>query len=316
MQGPCGLGVRTEELAMTVFSEQNATSATSAVVAPAPAMGTDVERVEHQLEELEKLNEQLTEEQAWAPPLDYALPKDFLLSVVIPVYNEAATIACVIAQLRHLPLPVELVIVDDRSTDGTRDILRRYENDADVRIIYKPQNEGKGAALRTGFSQVRGQVVVVQDADLEYDPRDLARLVRPIVENRADVVYGSRYLGDRNEPEEFRLRRGRDRSPLHRCGNRLLTCVSNCFTGLRLTDMETCYKAFRRDVIQRIELQQERFGFEPEITAKIARRGLRVCETPISYHPRGYAEGKKIRLRDAVNALFCIVQYGVWERGG
>jgi glycosyltransferase involved in cell wall biosynthesis len=283
--------------------------------APAAERDGDLERVERSLDELELLTEEAARDEAYvAPPLDYPLPTGFLLSVVIPVYNEEATIERVISRLRALPIPLELVIVDDHSTDGTRELLRRYENDADVRIVYKPQNEGKGAALRTGFSEARGDVVVVQDADLEYDPRDLVRLIRPIVEDRGDVVFGSRYLDDRNESEEFRRRRQRDFSLLHRLGNGVLTCASNCFTGLKLTDMETCYKAFRREVIQRIELQQDRFGFEPEITAKVARRGHRVCEIPISYQPRTYAEGKKIGLRDALQAFSCIVQYGVWER--
>jgi glycosyltransferase involved in cell wall biosynthesis len=277
---------------------------------------SDLERVEHSLDELERLSEQLTREPAFAvAPRDYDLPPGFLLSVVVPVYNEQATIGTVIERLRALPLPLEMVIVDDSSTDGTRDVLRQYENDPAFQIIYKRQNKGKGAALRTGFANARGDVVAVQDADLEYDPRDLVRLVRPLVEGRAEVVYGSRYLEDRHESDEFRRRRVCDRSRLHRLGNAALTWVSNCFTGQRLTDMETCYKVFRREVIQAIELQQDRFGFEPEITAKIARRRDRVVELPISYTPRGYAQGKKIRFRDAVNTLYCIVQYGVWERG-
>jgi glycosyltransferase involved in cell wall biosynthesis len=268
------------------------------------------------LDDLEKLAARLDADHEFtvAAP-EYVLPEGFLLSVVIPVYNEAATIARVIERLRLLRLPLEMVIVDDRSTDGTRELLRRYEEDADVRIVYKPVNEGKGAALRTGFAQARGDVVVVQDADLEYDPRDLVRLVRPIVEGRAEVVYGSRYLDDAGECDEFRRRRLRDRSPLHRFGNGALTWASNRFTGLRLTDMETAYKAFRRDVIQSLSLHQDRFGFEPEVTARLARRGVRIAEAPVSYRPRGYAEGKKIGFRDALNTLYCIVRYGVWDRG-
>jgi glycosyltransferase involved in cell wall biosynthesis len=274
-----------------------------------------LDRVERSLDELEKLAKQLASEESYAvAPLDYELPPGFLLSVVIPVYNEEATIASLIHRLRRLPLPLEMVVVDDRSSDRTRAVLRRYEPDPDTQIIYKPQNEGKGAALRTGFAHAQGDVVVVQDADLEYDPRDLVRVIRPIVEGKADVVYGSRYLADSQGSEEFRSRRRRDGSWLHRLGNAALTGASNLFTGLRLTDMETCYKAFRRDVIQRIELVQDRFGFDPEITAKIARRKVRVCETPISYVPRTYAEGKKIGLRDALKTLYCIVQYGIWER--
>jgi glycosyltransferase involved in cell wall biosynthesis len=290
-------------------------SAESAQTEPLPLLEQPtLERFERSLDELEKLAEQLSCEESYAvAPLDYQLPPGFLLSVVIPVYNEEATIAPLIHRLRRLPLPLEMVIVDDRSTDRTRAVLRRYEADRDMRIIYKPQNEGKGAALRTGFAHAQGDVVVVQDADLEYDPRDLARVIQPIVEGKADVVYGSRYLADSGNAE-FRTRRRRDGSWLHRIGNAALTGASNLFTGLRLTDMETCYKAFRRDVIQRIELMQDRFGFDPEITAKIARRKVRVCETPISYVPRTYAEGKKIGVRDALQTLYCIVQYGIWER--
>ncbi len=291
-------------IAMTVAADRPQTLEASSATETFPQ-----ERVERSLDALEQLGSALVE------PDRFVAPPGFLLSVVIPVYNEEATIVQVIESLRALPLPVELLIIDDCSTDGTRNILRRYENDEDIRIVYKPKNEGKGAALRTGFALARGDVVVVQDADLEYDPRDLPRLVQPIIEGRADVVYGSRYLSDRHESAEFRQRRQRDPSLVHWLGNALLTWASNCFTGLRLTDMETCYKAFRRDVIQRIELQQDRFGFEPEVTAKIARHKYRVCETPISYRPRTYAEGKKIGIRDLFNALFCIVQYGVWERG-
>jgi glycosyltransferase involved in cell wall biosynthesis len=279
------------------------------------APSAELERVDQSLNELEILTEQLDDPNRTVELPDYPIPAGFLLSVVIPVYNEERTIAAVLNQVRRLPLPLEVVIVDDCSTDGTREILRRFANDRQVRVILKPQNEGKGAALRTGFAGARGDVVVVQDADLEYDPRDLVRLVRPIVEGKADVVYGSRYLDDRHESEAFRRRRRRDGSLVHRAGNALLTWASNCFTGLRLTDMETCYKAFRRDLLQRIELQQDRFGFEPEITAKIARCRVRVWETPVSYSPRSYAEGKKIGFRDGLQTLFCIVQYGVWERG-
>jgi len=231
----------------------------------------------------------------------YEVPESFKLSVVIPVFNEAATIREVLQRVRALGLPLELIVVDDCSTDGTREVLQSLAGRTDLRVILKDRNEGKGAALRTGFAAATGQVVVVQDADSEYDPRDLPAVIRPIVDEQADVVFGSRFLGAEQQ----------DHSSLHRLVNRLLTGSSNLLTGLRLTDMETCYKAFRRDVLQDLPLQQDRFGFEPEVTAKIARRRYRVQEVPIRYRPRSYAEGKKIGWRDAFNAFYCIVRYAL-----
>ena len=181
---------------------------------------------------------------------------------------------------------------------NTRGILKQLESTATVEAIYKRQNAGKGAALRDGFTQAIGDIVVVQDADVEYDPQDITRLIEPILRDEADVVYGSRFL---SKPQTSRL---------HRFGNWALTLASNWTTGLKLTDMETCYKAFRRDVLASLSLQQNRFGFEPEVTAKIARRGYRVVEVPISYRPRSYAEGKKIGIRDLLSTLWCIVRYG------
>jgi glycosyltransferase involved in cell wall biosynthesis len=207
----------------------------------------------------------------------------------------------VLARIAALPIPKEIIVVDDGSTDGTRKILNQYECACDIHLIFKPHNEGKGAALRTGFRRVTGDVIVVQDADLEYDPRDILPLVKPIVCNQADVVYGSRFLGQQPQRPSF----------VHRLGNRFLTAFSNRLTGLRVTDMETCYKAFRRDVVRSFEIEQPRFGFEPEVTAKVARRKFRVTEVPIRYSPRGYAEGKKIGLKDLFNALYCIVRYGL-----
>ena len=234
-------------------------------------------------------------------PLDMELPADFKLSVVIPVYNEEMTLRAIVGRVAVIPVPKEIILIDDCSTDGTREILKSLEQVSDLRVIYKPQNEGKGAALRTGFAAAQGDVVVVQDADLEYDPRDFPQLLKPILSGEADVVYGSRFLGNSQQ----------DPSWLHRFGNGLLTRASNLFTGLRLTDMETCYKAFRRDMLTGIEIRQDRFGFEPEVTAKLARRGARVSEIPISYDGRGYEEGKKIGLKDALNAFYCIVRYGL-----
>jgi glycosyltransferase involved in cell wall biosynthesis len=232
--------------------------------------------------------------------IDYALPAQFLLSVVVPVYNERETIGTVIGSLRQLPVPLEIVAVDDHSCDGTTALLRRLETQfPELQVVYKDQNEGKGAALRAGFGRARGDVVIVQDGDLEYDPRDIPRLLEPIVQGQADVVYGSRFLE----------RKWAGSSALHRCGNRALTLISNITTGLKLTDMETCYKAFRREVLAQINLEQDGFGFEAEVTAKVARGGWRVVEVPISYAARGWRQGKKIGLRDALNALYCVVRY-------
>jgi glycosyltransferase involved in cell wall biosynthesis len=227
-----------------------------------------------------------------------------LLSIVMPVYNERATIAAIIERVLAVPIPKELIVVDDGSTDGTRDILRsereRLANES-LRVIFQHKNQGKGAALRRGIAAAQGSYVVIQDADLEYDPQDYPLLLRPCLERQADVVYGSRFVG------------GSERRVLlfwHAVGNWLLTILSNAFTDLNLTDMETGYKLFRREVIQSIDLKQDRFGFEPEVTAKISHRGLRIYEVGITYNGRGYEEGKKIGWRDAVNAFFCIVRYG------
>ena len=231
----------------------------------------------------------------------YRLPPGFKLSVVMPVYNERQTIGEIVRRVQAVELPKELIIVDDASTDGTREMLAQLERQEDVRVFYHSANRGKGAALRTGLAQALGDVVVVQDADLEYDPQEYVRLIRPIVEGTADVVYGSRFLGGRAEHQLLR----------HRLANALLTRLSNFFTRLKLTDMETCHKVFRRSLLAGLELEQERFGIEPELTAKIARRGARVVEVPIGYRARSQAEGKKIKLRDAFNALYCIARYSL-----
>ncbi len=234
------------------------------------------------------------------PPLSFDPPHGFLLSIVIPVYNEMRTIEQVLDRVFALPVAKEVVVVDDCSVDGTAKFLRSMLSRPGLRVIFKERNQGKGAALRDGFAAVKGDIVVVQDADLEYDPRDIPKLLEAILLEGADVAYGSRYLFQSDDLSWF-----------HRLGNGLLTGASNLFTGLDLSDMETCYKAFKRSVIQKIRLKQDRFGFEPEITAKIARRKLKIHEVPIRYQARSYAEGKKIRLKDAVNALYCIARYGV-----
>lgn len=274
---------------------------------PAASPRTELEtatltRLTHCLEDLQRLADLLAVEDGYLPVTrDFTIPRDFKLSVVIPVYNEERTIRLVLTHVLALPIPKEVVIVDDASTDSTRRILKEYEAAHDVHIIYKPQNEGKGAALRTAFRRVSGDIVVVQDADLEYDPRDILPLIKPIVLGDADVVYGSRFLA--GAPQ--------DRSLVHRLGNALLTRLSNWTTGLDITDMETCYKAFHRDVLRSFEIRQPRFGFEPEVTARIARRGFRLYEVPIQYNPRSYAQGKKIGIRDLFSTLWCILRYAL-----
>lgn len=227
------------------------------------------------------------------------------LSVVIPCYNEYRTIKELVAAVKASPVKEkEIIIVDDCSTDGTKEVLSDLENAVD-KIIYHNVNKGKGAALRTGFKNVTGDIVIVQDADLEYDPQEYPRLISPIVEGKADVVYGSRFIG------------GEVRRVLyfwHMLGNRFLTFFSNMFTNLNLTDMETCYKVFRREVIQQIDIKENRFGFEPEITAKIAKKNLRVYEMGISYSGRTYTEGKKINWKDGFMAIYAILKYNLFCR--
>lgn len=259
---------------------------------------TMIGQLEARLEHLEDL---LTEEQRTTPKLGCELPAGFKLSVVIPVYNEERTIREVLARVAALPVPLDIIVVNDCSTDRTAELLASADSFPNVRVINKPRNEGKGAALRDGFALATGDVVVVQDADLEYDPSDILNLLPPLLAGQADVVYGSRFLHECPQDKSF----------VHRLGNWLLTTASNLFTGLRLTDMETCYKAFRREVIQEISIKQNRFGFEPEVTAKLARRRRRIVEAPIGYQARGYAEGKKIGLKDLFNAIWCIARYGL-----
>ncbi len=268
----------------------------------AAASDATVRRIEETLDRIDAMSQLLNFDPAYQiAPMEWELPAGFKLSVVIPVYNEQATLRTIVARVAGIPIPKEIILVDDCSTDATREILETLTQVQDICVIFKQKNEGKGAALRTGFAAARGDVVVVQDADLEYDPRDFPALLRPILEGEADVVYGSRFLHNAQQ----------DPSRLHRFGNGLLTWASNLFTRLKLTDMETCYKAFRRELLKNIDIRQDRFGFEPEVTAKLARRGARFTEVPISYDGRGYDEGKKIGLKDACNALYCIVRYGL-----
>lgn len=226
------------------------------------------------------------------------------VSVVMPVYNEAATIDEVVARVQAVPIEKEIIMIDDGSNDGTRhrltEIEKQYEN---VRVILHPHNRGKGAALRTGFDHVTGDIVIIQDADLEYDPQDYLELVKPIIEGKADVVYGSRFRG---KPENMSLS--------HYLGNRFLTFVSNLVNGLKLSDMETCYKVFKPEILEGMTLKSDRFDFEPEFTAKIARKRLRVCEVPIRYYGRTHAEGKKISWRDGIAALFTIIRFRFFDR--
>jgi glycosyltransferase involved in cell wall biosynthesis len=224
------------------------------------------------------------------------------LSVVIPAYNERATIEEIVRRVRNTGTVREIIVVDDMSTDGTREVLRTLEQQAGIRVIYHDVNRGKGAALRTGFAAATGELVIVQDADLEYNPQEYARLARPILDGRADVVFGSRFSGNDEHRVLFYW---------HSLGNKALTTLSNMFTNLNLSDMETCYKMFRTDVLRKITIEEDRFGFEPEITAKIARLGCRVYEVGISYSGRDYTQGKKIGWKDGVRALWCIVRYSL-----
>ena len=221
------------------------------------------------------------------------------LSIVIPAYNEKDTIREIVSRVRATPFEKEIIIVDDFSRDGTREILAELEREADIRVCYQQVNQGKGAALKAGFSLVTGDVAIIQDADLEYDPNDYGVLLAPIIEGRADVVFGSRFLGGPHRVLYF----------WHSVANRMLTLCSNMMTNLNLTDMETCYKVFRREVLERITVTSRRFGVEPELTQKVARLGVRVYEVPISYNGRSYHEGKKIGWKDAVSAFYHILKF-------
>jgi glycosyltransferase involved in cell wall biosynthesis len=237
----------------------------------------------------------------------YPIRAGFKLSVVIPVYNEERWIREVVRRVQEVPIPKEIIIVEDCSTDDTRTVLKEIETECNnVRVFYQPHNQGKGAALREGFRHAAGDVVLVQDADLEYDPAEYPRLIQPIIEGRADVVFGSRFIGESHRVLYF----------WHYVANKALTLLSNMFTNLNLTDMETCYKVFRREVLADVQLKSNRFGFEPEITAKIARRrnpSWRIYEIPISYSGRTYEEGKKIGFKDALSAFWCILRFRYFD---
>ncbi|GFE57822.1 glycosyltransferase family 2 protein [Geobacter sp. AOG1] len=226
-----------------------------------------------------------------------------ILSIIIPVFNEVTTIDELLKRVMAVPLAKEIIVVDDFSTDGTRErlagLVGKYGS---LKVVCHEKNRGKGCAIRTGLGHITGDIVIIQDADLEYDPAEYPKLVKPIVDGRADVVYGSRFAGG----EEHRVLYF-----WHYLGNRFLTLMSNMLTNLNLTDMETCYKVFRADIIKGIKLEQDRFGFEPEITAKVARAGCRIFEVGISYSGRTYIEGKKIGWKDGVKAIWCIIKYRV-----
>lgn len=232
----------------------------------------------------------------------HANPMQNCVSVVIPVFNEPVTVLTIVERVRQLPIRKQIIVVNDGSTDGTTESLTQLESYEDVQVLHHKVNRGKGAALQTGFSHAAGEFVIVQDADLEYDPTDILKVIEPLISGQADVVYGSRYL---DAPEQ-------DPSATHRAGNWMLTQMSNLLTGYRLTDMETCYKAFRRSVLNEIEIKQSRFGFEPEITAKLAWQRIPITEVGISYQCRSREEGKKIGWRDLVNAIYCIGRYGLF----
>lgn len=277
---------------------QRAQSAISSVTPLAPPI-SDISYLERLEESLATAESALkSADLADTQPID-SKRTALTVSIVIPVYNERDTIAEIVSRVRAVGIHSEIILVDDYSLDGSRNVLLELAKQPDVKALFHGYNRGKGAALRTAFAECKSEVVLIQDADLEYSPRDYPELLRPLQLGTANVVYGSRFLANARQ----------DPSRLHRLGNWLLTKCSNLLTGQQLTDMETCYKVFRRELLKKFELEQDRFGFEPEITAKLSRLGETIVEVPISYNSRGYGEGKKIGVRDAINALWCIVKY-------
>lgn len=224
------------------------------------------------------------------------------LSVVIPVFNEVEFIEEIFRQIHSVPVQKEMIVVDDCSTDGTIDKLRELMNEFDFKLFVHDKNQGKGAALRTGLREAAGDIILIQDADLEYNPSEYPKLIQPILENKADVVYGSRFIGGETHRVLYFW---------HSIGNKFLTLLSNMFTDLNLTDMEVCYKVFRREIIEKITIEENRFGFEPEITAKVSKMGCRIYEVGISYAGRTYEEGKKINWKDGLRAFWCIIKYNL-----
>lgn len=227
-----------------------------------------------------------------------------MISVIIPVYNEVNTIKEIVERVQSVDLAKEIIIVDDASTDGTREVLNALKEGEGITVLFHESNQGKGAALRTACKQVKGDIVIIQDADLEYDPQEYSKLIRPIIEGKADAVYGSRFLGGPHRVLFF----------WHYVGNKLLTLFSNMFTNLNLTDMETCYKVFKTSLLKELSIESNRFGVEPEITTKLAKLKCRIYEVDISYSGRDYGEGKKINWKDGIAAFYWIVKYNLWSK--
>jgi len=227
-----------------------------------------------------------------------------MISVVIPVYNEANTIKEIIKMVQSVDLVKEIIIVDDASTDGTKDILNEIKDEGGITVFFHQSNQGKGAALRTAFQHVKGEIVIIQDADLEYDPREYSKLIKPILEGKADAVYGSRFLGGPHRVLFF----------WHYIGNKIFTLLSNMLTNLNLTDMETCYKVFKTSLLKQFTIESNRFGVEPELTAKLAKLKCKIYEVDISYSGRDYTEGKKINWKDGIAALYWILKYNLWSK--
>jgi glycosyltransferase involved in cell wall biosynthesis len=227
-----------------------------------------------------------------------------MISVIMPVYNEAKTIKEIVKKVQAVDLEKEIIIIDDASTDGTREILNELKDKEGITVLYHQSNQGKGAALRTAFKQVKGEIVIIQDADLEYDPNEYNKLLKPIIEGKADAVYGSRFLGGPHRVLFF----------WHYVGNKLFTLLSNMLTNLNLTDMETCYKVFKASLLNKFTIESNRFGVEPEITAKLAKLKCRIYEVDISYSGRDYTEGKKINWKDGIAALYWILKYNLWSK--